>query len=142
MRLTSLAVLIFFFAAPAAAQQEGWEKEWNRLLTEAKKEGKVVVAGSPDQVVRKELPAAFRKRFGISLEYLGGRDEVAQRLRLERRVGITTIDAYFSGLTTFTSILYSDKLLEPLAGTDDNSPTGWRGAPIPFLSDGNRTSNT
>ncbi len=114
MRLTSLAVLIFFFAAPAGAQQAGWEKEWNRLLSEGKKEGKVVVAGSPDQVVRKDLPAAFRKRFGISLEYLGGRDEVAQRLRLERRVGITTIDAYFSGLTTFTSILYPDKLLDPV----------------------------
>jgi len=41
--------------------------------TAARREGKVVVAASPHAEVRKTLPSAFEQRFGIALEYLGGR---------------------------------------------------------------------
>lgn len=74
----------------------------------------MVVAGSPDQAVRRDLPAAFKKRFDISLEYIGGRDEIVQRLRFERRAGIVTVDAIFAGVTTFANILYPEKMLDPL----------------------------
>ncbi len=55
--------------------------------TAARREGKVVVAASPHAEVRKTLPSAFEQRFGIALEYLGGRSsDTIARLQAERRV--------------------------------------------------------
>jgi len=68
-----LWVPLVLIATTAGAQQKGWESQWKEILAAAKKEGKVVVMRSADPAVRTKLPAAFKKRFGISLEYLGGR---------------------------------------------------------------------
>ena len=57
-----LWISLFLFVGlvhPVSAQSKGWEKEWNEILHAAKKEGKVVVMGSADPVVRRELPARF-----------------------------------------------------------------------------------
>src|SRR5438132_8114285 len=56
----------------APTTQEGWEPAWNALLEAARRDGKVVVKGTPTAAVRTELPRAFREQFGIELEYLGG----------------------------------------------------------------------
>jgi len=105
---------VLFLFQPVLAQEKGWEKQWNELIAGAKKEGKVVVFGSADPVVRKELPAAFQRKFGIPLEYLGGRggDNMA-RLVAERQAGIDTVDAVFSGLSGQGS-LYEEKMLAPI----------------------------
>jgi iron(III) transport system substrate-binding protein len=108
---------IFLFlclAVSSPAQEKGWETRWNEILEPAKKEGRVVVTGSPDQAVRRDLPAAFKKRYGITLEYLGGRAEIVERLRMERRAGFTSIDVFFAGITTFVDILYPEKMLDPV----------------------------
>ena len=50
---TLLALLLSVtFAASAAAQTSDWQKTWNETLAAAKKEGKVVIVGSPDPVMR------------------------------------------------------------------------------------------
>jgi len=70
-----LWISLFLFvglAHPVSAKSIGWEREWNEILSAAKKQGKVVVMGSADPVVRRVLPARFHARFGISLEYIGG----------------------------------------------------------------------
>ena len=72
--------------APAAAE---WERRWSELVDAAKREGSVVVAGPPTPDTRTEFTAAFRDRFGISLEYLGGRTgELMTRLKAERAAGV------------------------------------------------------
>ena len=110
-----VVLLLACFAAPVWAQGGGWEKTWNEILTEAKKEGKVVLIGPPDPVVRRELPAAFKARYGIPIEYLGGRlSQIAARLRVERRVGVYTADAFLGSITTTATILYPEKMLDPL----------------------------
>lgn len=97
----------------------------------------MVVAGSPDQVVRKEMPAQFRKRFGVPLEYLGGRGEIVERLRMERRAGFTTIDVFFAGITTFVDILYPEKMLEPvkpvLVLPEVTDPSKWKRGKLWFM---------
>jgi iron(III) transport system substrate-binding protein len=81
----------------------------------AKKEGKVVVAGPPDPAVRQEVPARFKARFGIPVEYVaGGRGgEDARRLKIERQAGIYTIDVYLGGAST-TAVFYHDRMLDPV----------------------------
>src|SRR4051812_6612629 len=90
-------LLVLFAAAPAAAQAAvappDWQKQWQQLIADARKEGKVVVLAPPDQEVRLALPAAFRDRFGITLEYIGGRsNESSARIRTERNAGVYTVD--------------------------------------------------
>ena len=112
-----LWISLFLFAGlvhPVSAQLKGWEKEWNEILSAAKKEGRVVVMGSADPVVRRVLPARFYERFGIVLEYIGGRGSSnSGKLLIERRVGVHTVDAIFAGLSSQAS-LYSQKALDPI----------------------------
>lgn len=108
-----LAVLLLGIAPLAAAQSA--DKRWDDLIAAAQREGKVVVFGPPDRQVRQELPAAFKARFGVTMEYLGGRSsETAARLRAERRAQVYTVDVALAGIQTMATILYREKMLAPL----------------------------
>jgi iron(III) transport system substrate-binding protein len=111
-----LVVLVLIaFAVPLHAQEKGWEQEWRRIVAEARKEGTVVVMGSADPDVRRLLPAAFKERFGISLEYIGGRGgDLTARLRVERQAGQYTVDATFGGLGELGANHHSEGWLDPL----------------------------
>ena len=108
-------LLLILLSVPAWAQKQGWEKEWKETLAAARREGKVVVAGGADREVRLNIPAKFRARFGIPVEYIGGRSSgVSARLRTERRVGVYTIDVFLGGVGTMSRVLYPEKMLDPL----------------------------
>ena len=111
-----LAVALLLICAPAAlAQSADWQKGWDETLALAKQEGKVVVAGPPDTEVRQSLPAAFKARFGITLEYVSARSaDAAAKLRAERAAGIYTVDAALAGIQTMSTVLYREKMLDPL----------------------------
>jgi iron(III) transport system substrate-binding protein len=98
---------------PAAAAD--WKQQWDTLVDAAKKEGTVVVSGPPTQAVRQELPRAFKERFGIELEYLGGRSgDLMTRLKSERAAGQYTLDAMIAGATTLYTQAYPEKIIDPL----------------------------
>jgi iron(III) transport system substrate-binding protein len=108
-----LALALVLFASCASAQAASGE--WDKLLADAKKEGKVVIIAPPDQEVREAIPKAFKAKYGISVEYLGGRSsDTAARLRTERAAGIYSVDAALSGMLTMASIFYTEKMLDPL----------------------------
>jgi iron(III) transport system substrate-binding protein len=114
-----LALALTFCASQALAQTSAapadWEKQWNQLIVDAKKEGKVVILAPPDPQVRRTLPAKFKERFGITVDYLGGRsNESSARLRTERDAGISTVDAVLAGIQTMATIFYREKMLDPL----------------------------
>lgn len=97
------------------AQSKDWEKEWNDILAAAKKEGRVVVAGSPDPVMRGEIIPKFMSRYGIPVEFIAGRSsQIVARVGTERSAGIYSIDVYLSGPDTTANTLYGDKLVDPL----------------------------
>jgi len=88
---------------------------WDTLVADARKEGKVVIIAPSDPQVREVIPAAFKAKYGITVEYLGGRSsDMAARLRTERQAGIYTIDVALSGTLTMASIFYAEKMLDPL----------------------------
>jgi len=113
-RTTSVLALLLALAPPALAQfPDG--KSWDETLAAARAEGKVVVAGPPDTQVRQALPAAFRARYGIALEYISARStDSATRLRAERAAGIYAVDAAIAGIQTMATVYYREKMLEPL----------------------------
>ena len=88
---------------------------WDEMLAAAKREGKVVVSGPPDNDTRDKLPAAFKARFAIELEYLGGNStQVAARLQAERAAGQYTVDLMLAGADTAHATMLPNGWLDPL----------------------------
>ena len=108
-------LFVLFWISAASAQQKGWEKEWNEILAAAKKEGKVVVAGSPDPVMRTDIIPRFTSRFGIQVEFLGGRaSQYLAKYKTERAAGIYAVDIFLTGPDSTAPVLYGEKLIDPV----------------------------
>ena len=108
-------VLIILWSLPVGAEEEGWKSKWEATLAAARKEGKVVLVGSANPDVRRDLTAKFQKRYGITLEYLGVRSGVmAGRVRVERRAGAYTVDAWMGGTITIATTHYPSKWIDPI----------------------------
>jgi iron(III) transport system substrate-binding protein len=108
-----MSVLVGF--STAWAQTKASDKEWAAVMDAAKKEGKVVVAGSPDPVMRNDVIPKFTESFGIPVEFIAGRSsQIVSRVETERASGIYSIDVYLAGPDTSANELYNDKLIDPL----------------------------
>lgn len=115
MRFLIHALLLACGATSVWAQEKGWESKWEQVLAAAKREGKVVVHGNPDPHVRRDLPAKFAARFGITVEYIGGRSaEAAPKIRNERSAGLYTTDAFISSIDAMATIFYEERWLDPI----------------------------
>ena len=132
-------VIIALLILPQAAygQAKGWEKEWADTLEGAKKEGKLVVATSPDPVMR-EIAAKFKARYGITVEHLAGSSsKLADRLGTERSAGINTVDVFLGGVQTVANTLYPEKMLDPLKPAlilpEVVDPKKWKGGKPWFI---------
>jgi iron(III) transport system substrate-binding protein len=102
-------------ASPAPAGPAGWEAQWSALVEAARQEGKVVVKGPPSPDVRTEVPRAFKERFGIEVEYIGGpTGPFATQLINERQAGIYSTDVVLSGADSMYTVFYQHGILEPL----------------------------
>ena len=85
---------------PTAAAKPAWEEEWQRVLAAAKQEGTVAILGVAGTERRDALTEGFEKKYGIKVEYLGGRGpEFSERLRTERGAGQYLWDINIGGLT-------------------------------------------
>jgi spermidine/putrescine-binding protein len=134
-----LTLLMTIACAPAAfAQSADWQKQWDETVAAAKKEGKVVVVGSPDPVMRNDLIPKFTKQYGIQVEYItGSSSALAGRIQTERQSGIYSIDVYLSGAGTTVSTLYPQKMLDPLKPLlihpDVADPKKWKSGGATFM---------
>ncbi len=108
-----MATVLVWGAAPAAAQDKA---AWDKLVAAAQQEGTVVVKGPPHAELRKMFPAVFKARFGVTVEYLGGRtSEHTARLRAERAAGQkSSVDVNLGGIQSMATIFHREKMLEPL----------------------------
>ncbi len=105
--------------------------KWEELQRKAKEEGQVVVAGPPFQGLRTALAAAFKKRYGIELNYLGMfAGEVITRVDTESKAGKVSIDADLGGTSTCWAMSprgqienMNGKLIDPGLW----QPSVWRG---------------
>jgi iron(III) transport system substrate-binding protein len=113
-KLFALALVAGAICALSQAWAQG-SSAWDRLVADARKEGKVVIIAPPDPQVRESIPKAFKEKYGVTVEYLGGRSsDTAARLRTERQSGIYSVDVALSGMLTMASIFHAEKMLDPL----------------------------
>jgi iron(III) transport system substrate-binding protein len=118
-RTLPVAVIVFAVVivgiSDGTAQTKASDKEWAAIVDAAKKEGKVVVAGSPDPVMRNDVIPKFTARYGIPVEFMAGRSsEITGRVRTERAAGIYSVDVYLAGPDTTATVLYGEKMVDPL----------------------------
>ncbi len=93
-----------------------WRAEWQKALTEARKEGRVVVYGPPGADIRRALIEEFQKAFpGIDVHYTGaGGAQLAPKVKAERRAGIYIPDIHIGGTTSIVTDLKQYSLpIEP-----------------------------
>jgi len=110
----ALAVAVLF--AIGVGAQAPWQKEWERVVAAAEKEGQLSIAGPPGDTYRNALIDAFQKKYPkIKVEYNGasGRDQVPRVLR-ERQSGIFYWDLYIGGPTSPLGALKPEGAFDPL----------------------------
>ena len=135
MKTVIVLLASLLFAPAAMAQPADWQKQWDETVAAAKKEGKVVVVGSPDPVMRNEIIPRFTKQFGIQVEFLAGRSsQTISRVRMERTSGLHLVDVYMAGAGSTFYSLYAEKMIDPLKPLlihkDVTDPAKWkRGKP-------------
>jgi len=99
-RLTVLALIVLIGATRAECQE--WKTKWDKVLADAKKEGKVAVAGPPGTAYR-DVMRGFEKKYPeISLEFQGFTPaNFISRFSKERQAGQYLWDIYVTGPTSF-----------------------------------------
>lgn len=114
--------------------------EWDILVGEARKEGKVVIYGSVIGDTRDPMIKAFGDRYGVELEFLQGRGgEIVEKLLTERRAGLFAADVGIGGPTTFFSVITPQNIpvpLEPMIMLEEvKDPSKWRMGRIPYADE-------
>src|SRR6187401_387407 len=118
MRAWSAAILVGGLTVLAAALVGGaggaWaQSDWDKVVAEAKKEGKVVVYNGTNFKVVRKLGDAFQKEYGIPVEVLDGRaSEIRERVRTEQAAGRFIGDVSYNGRTT-TALQTAEGALDP-----------------------------
>jgi len=108
--------LVFTWSAQVQGQTGGWEREWQKTIQAAKKEGKLVFhSGNSTEFYFHE----FQKKFPeikITRMLTRGGSAGEQRLRAERRAGVYLADIVHMGAGSSTRLADSGALdpLEPL----------------------------
>lgn len=94
---------------------QSWEKELEGIAAAAKKESRLVVYFTAGPEVRNPLTKAFKDKYGVDIEALGGTGrEIGEKILRERRAGLYLADIYQGGATTPLSILKPNDVLDPL----------------------------
>ena len=97
-----LAFLVLQLSCFVKLLNAGWEEDWAKVQSAARKEGKIAIAGAPGKPYR-DVVAAFETKFpNITLEYQGFTPaEFVPRFYKERQANKFLWDVYFNGPTTF-----------------------------------------
>ncbi len=121
-----------------ATPATGWEQKWNKVLAEAKKEGKVVLYTRWPLDVRTALTKAFKNKYGIDLEFspFARGSEVLVKLQSEQRAGLNFVDVLAISNTDLLVVLKPQGLLAPIQPLlflpEVLNPKAWRGGQVPY----------
>lgn len=122
-----------------ATEKMTWEMQWEKVLIEARKEGRVVIYGPSIAEVRQGYVDNFQKAYpGITVEYTGMESSpLAARVLSERRAGIYLTDIYQTGtIAILTELRQAVVPIKPfLIRPEVKDPTLWLGGKLEFADD-------
>lgn len=117
---------------------EAWQTKWNKVVREAKREGKVVIYGAATGQVREALIKGFYNRYGIPLEYMSAKGpEIAAKLAAEKRAGLYIADAIIGASSPSITTLKPEGFFDPIEPVlilpEVTNPEGWWGKSFPWV---------
>jgi ABC-type Fe3+ transport system substrate-binding protein len=88
---------------------------WERLVAEARKEGKVTISIPASAELRKQLEENFKKRFAIDVEVFSARGSASvRRMADEFKAGVRHFDLHVGGSSSAVSGLLDEGLLDAI----------------------------
>ncbi|MBI4332103.1 MAG: extracellular solute-binding protein [Chloroflexi bacterium] len=119
---------------------EAWQIKWKTVVQGAKREGRVVVYGSPAGEIREALIKGFDSRYGIPVEYLAtNAPQVAARLVAEKRAGLHIPDIIIGASIPAVTVFKPAGLLDPIEPVlilpEVIDPTMWRDNKFPWADE-------
>lgn len=124
---------------PASVQKAEWERKWDTILSEAKKEGIISLYSLWRPETRIALTKAFGDKYGIRLEYtpFGRGAELFAKVQAEKRAGLQVADVLGAGGGTLIGTMKPAEVLgqiEPLLILPEViDPKSWNGDKFPFI---------
>lgn len=112
--------------------------DWDNILKEARKEGKVVVYGAFGLAqARDPLIKAFKEKFGFDLEMtIANGPILTNKLISERRAGLYLADVYIGGAQSIFYDLIPRDMLDPIEPylilPEVKNPSAWMGGSLPL----------
>lgn len=110
-----------------------WELEWDKTVSAAKKEGKVVIYASSIEVeALNSVSKTFKEKFGITPEFvIGTPSETARKILTERQAGLYQPDVHIGGtVMVFTMLAPAgafNRMDEALTLPEVKDPKFWLG---------------
>jgi ABC-type Fe3+ transport system substrate-binding protein len=123
--------------------QPAWKQQWDKVVSAAKREGRVVVFGPAGETIRTVLVESFKKSFpDITLEYVGGRAaEQATRMEAERDGGVYSVDVFIGGAVSMmelSSLGALEKIEPALILPEVRDPGYWLDGRLEFTNPSTR----
>lgn len=135
-RVAAVIALALLIYSPGDATQDRPPPpgEWERILTAAKKEGKVVVAIPPSAELRRQLETTLKQRFGLDTELVPAPGPAnANRITSEYKAGVRYFDAFVFGSCTAVPLIHGgifDSLAPQMILPEVGDPKNWWGGHI------------
>ncbi len=123
---------------------EAREKQWDNLVQEARKEGKVSIYTAWPPAIRTALTQAFGQKYGIDLEFspFGRSAELIAKADMEQKAGVYFADLFSGGQSSLVVTMKPMGLLGPIEPTlflpEVTDPKNWLGGRFPFVDDDKR----
>jgi iron(III) transport system substrate-binding protein len=134
----AMAVAMLVGAAIAARADDDWQAgggpAWQKVLAEARQEGKIVVAGTTK--IGQPVQTAFKRDTGIDVEYLDlFSSELFARASREYKSGQVTMDAVFMGANGLPLALagYMEPIVPRLMLPGATDPAKWVDGKLKFI---------
>lgn len=120
--------------------QASWQQEWEKTLSEARKESSVVIlmSGGTLASTRQELMDIIKSKYGLTLDIKAGPGGLqAAKVIQEARAGLFLTDIYTAGSQTIVLNLKPEGLLQPMEPLlilpEVKDPKAWFEGDLPFI---------
>ena len=124
--------------AVAATAEEHWERQWKKILNDAKKEKEVVMYGTPSSSIRMALSKAVKEKYGLEMQFVTGKGVALHKKVLsERGAGLYIPDVYMGGTSSVIAMLLPKEVMDPLRPElilpEVLDTKNWYGSKLPFI---------
>lgn len=123
------------------ATGQAWEAEWEKTLSAARKEGKVVVYGSSTAPAVRQVAPEFYKKYGFELEVqaMDKGSALTAKLFMERRARLYLVDVMLTGTNNAVNEILPEgaaaSLEHELILPEVLDPKSWYTGKLPWLGD-------